>query len=147
MKHNPVGLTCLSPHTASWLARYLNTVCMKGTELQNALTADKLNHYVIHFNVLFLNLSNSAFKYVFIITCEVAINDYQLRHVSQFVYLAVCPTRVPKPLPKPALHIVRSRASSFKWQYPLLSLRSSSSFPRLLPHLPVTSITSFNFLQ
>ena len=30
------------------------------------------------------------------------------------------------------LHTVRSRASSFKWEYPLLSLRSSSSFLRLL---------------
>ena len=28
---------------------------------------------------------------------------------------------------------MRSRASSFKWKYPLLSLRSSSSFLRLLP--------------
>jgi len=45
-----------------------------------------------------------------------------------------------KPLPKRALHIVRSRASSFKWEYPLLSLRSSNSFLHLLPCLPVTSI-------
>jgi hypothetical protein len=36
---------------------------------------------------------------------------------------------------------VRSRASSFKWEYPLLSLRSSSSFLRLL----VTSISPFIF--
>jgi len=43
--------------------------------------------------------------------------------------------------PKRAFHIVRSRASSFKWKYPLLSLRSSSSFLRLLPRLPVTSIS------
>jgi hypothetical protein len=42
-----------------------------------------------------------------------------------------------------ALHTVRSRASSFKWQNPLLSLRSSISFLRLLPRLPVTSIPSF----
>jgi len=35
---------------------------------------------------------------------------------------------------------VRSRTSSFKWEYPLLSLRSSNSFLRLLPCLPVTSI-------
>ena len=53
----------------------------------------------------------------------------------------------PKPLPKRALHIVRSRASSFKWQHPLLSLRSSSSFLRLLPRLPVTSIPPFIFLS
>jgi len=57
----------------------------------------------------------------------------------------VCLTTGPKPLPKRALHIVRSRASSFKWEYPLLSLRSSSSFLRLLPRLPVTSIPPFIF--
>ena len=42
----------------------------------------------------------------------------------------------------------RSRASSFKWEYPHHSLRSSSSFlcrlPRL-PRLPVTSIPPFIF--
>jgi len=57
-----------------------------------------------------------------------------------FIHLVVCLTTGPKPLPKPALHIVRSRASSFKWEYPHLSLRSSNSFLRLLPCLPVTSI-------
>ena len=31
-----------------------------------------------------------------------------------FIHLVVCLTTGPKPLPKPALHIVRSRASSFK---------------------------------
>ena len=54
--------------------------------------------------------------------------------------LVVCLTTGPKTLPKRALHIVRSRASSFKSEYPLLSLRSSNSFLRLLPCLPVTSI-------
>jgi hypothetical protein len=59
---------------------------------------------------------------------------------DSFIHLVVCLTTGPKPLPKRALHIVRSRASSFKSEYPLLSLRSSSSFLCLLPHLPVTSI-------
>jgi len=62
-----------------------------------------------------------------------------------FIHLVVCLTTGPKPLPKRALHIVRSRASSSKWEFPLLSLRSSSSFLRLLPRLPVTSILSFIF--
>ena len=62
-----------------------------------------------------------------------------------FNHSAVCLTTGPKPFPKPALHIVRSRASSFKWEYPLLSLRSSSSFLRLLPRPPVTSIPPFIF--
>ena len=59
---------------------------------------------------------------------------------ATFIHLVVCLTTGPKPLPKRALHVVRSRASSFKWAYPLLSLRSSNSFLRLLPCLPVTSI-------
>ena len=58
---------------------------------------------------------------------------------------AICQTTGPKPLPKRLLHIVRSRASSFNWPYPLLSLRSSSSFLRLLPCLLVTSICPFIF--
>jgi hypothetical protein len=65
--------------------------------------------------------------------------------IPQVIHLVVCLTTGPKPLPKRALHLVRSRASSFKWKYPLLSLRSSSSFLRLLPLLPVTSIPPFIF--
>jgi hypothetical protein len=60
--------------------------------------------------------------------------------ICVFIHLVVCLTTGPKPLPKWALHIVRSRASSFKWEYPPLSLRLSNSFLRLLPCLPVTSI-------
>jgi len=55
-------------------------------------------------------------------------------------------TTGPKPPPKRLLHIVRSRASSFKWEYPLLSWRSFSSFLRLLPCLLVNSISPFIFL-
>ena len=64
---------------------------------------------------------------------------------DSFIYSVVCLTTGPKPLPERALHIVRSRASSFKWEYPLLSLGSSSSFLRLRPRLPVTSIPPFIF--
>ena len=64
---------------------------------------------------------------------------------SYLIQYAVCLTTGPKPLPKRFLHIVRSKASSFKWEYPLLSLRSSSSFLRLLPRLLVTSISPFIF--
>ena len=62
-----------------------------------------------------------------------------------FIHSVFCPTTGPKPPPKRFLHIVRSRASSFNWEYPLLSLRSSTSFLRLLPHLLVTSISPFIF--
>jgi hypothetical protein len=47
-----------------------------------------------------------------------------------FIHSAVYLTTGPKTLPKRALHLVRATASSFKWEYPLLSLRSSSSFLR-----------------
>ena len=62
-----------------------------------------------------------------------------------FIHLVVCLTTGPRPLQNRALHIVRSRASSFKCEYPLFSLRSSSSFLRFLPRLPVTSIPPFIF--
>jgi len=69
------------------------------------------------------------------------------RNIPQysFIHLVVCLTTAPKPIPIRALHIVRSRASYFKWEYPLLSLRSSNIFQRLIPRLPVTSIPPFIF--
>ena len=45
-----------------------------------------------------------------------------------YIHSVFCLTTGPKPPLKRFLHIVRSRASSFKWEYPLLSLRSSSSY-------------------
>ena len=62
-----------------------------------------------------------------------------------FIHSVLCLTTGPKRPPKRFLHIVRSRASSFKWDYPLLSLRSSSSFLRLLSRLLVTYISPFIF--
>ena len=38
-----------------------------------------------------------------------------------FIHSVFCLTTGPKPPPKRCLHIVRSRVSSFKWEYPLLS--------------------------
>ena len=60
-----------------------------------------------------------------------------------FIHPVICLTTGPLSPPKRCLHIVRSRASSFKWEYPLLSLRSSSSFLHLLPRLLATSISPF----
>jgi hypothetical protein len=62
-----------------------------------------------------------------------------------FSHLAVCLTTGPKLLPKRALNIVRSTVPSFRCEYPPPSLRSTSSFVRLLPRLPVTSIPPFIF--
>jgi len=65
--------------------------------------------------------------------------------IHSFFHSEFCLTTFPKPPPKRCLHILRSRASSFKWEYPLLSLRLSSSFLRLLPRLLATSISPFIF--
>jgi hypothetical protein len=62
-----------------------------------------------------------------------------------FIHLVVRLTTDPKSLAKRALHIVRFRDFSFKWEYPLLSLRSSSSFLRLISRLPVTCVLPFIF--
>jgi len=61
------------------------------------------------------------------------------------IHLVVCLTTGPKPLPICDHQTGRSRASSLNSQYPLLSLRSSSSFLRLLPRLLVASIPPIIF--
>ena len=89
-------------------------------------------------------------------TCDTADVQAILPLVSPgYIYISsssssvICQTAGPKPLPKRFLHIVRSRASSFNWQYPLLSLRSSSSFLRLRKRLgclitPIRSLFANN---
>jgi hypothetical protein len=77
-------------------------------------------------------------------------HHWLLTHLSAVTWISssssvICKTTDPKLLPKRFLHIVRSRAFSFNWQYHLLSLRSSSSFLRLLPRLLVTYICPFIF--
>jgi hypothetical protein len=61
------------------------------------------------------------------------------------IRLLVSLTTGPKPPPKRVLHIVPSRVSLFRCEYPLLSLRSSGSFLLLLPRLTVTSNRPFIF--
>jgi len=72
-------------------------------------------------------------------------NNFCAFHIASSIHSVFCLTTGPKPPPKRCIHIVRSRASSFKWKYPLLSLSSSSSFLRLLPRLLATSISPFIF--
>ena len=61
------------------------------------------------------------------------------------IHSAVCLTTGPYPLTKPVLHTVRSSASSFNFQWPFFSLRSSSDCLHLLPRLPATSILPSTF--
>jgi len=54
-------------------------------------------------------------------------------------------TTGPYPRPKQVLQEVRSSSSSFNFQFPLVSLRPSSSCLRFVPRLPVTSILPYIF--
>ena len=65
----------------------------------------------------------------------------------QCLHSGLCLTTDPQPLAKPVLHKMRSTASSFSLQYPLVSLRSSSSCLRLVPRLLVTISFPLSFLQ
>ena len=81
--------------------------------------------------------------YIYVCVCVcVCVCVYTYNSSSSSV---ICQMTGPKPLAKWFLHIVQSRASSFNSHYPLLSLRSSSNFLRLLPCLLVTSICPFFF--
>jgi len=65
----------------------------------------------------------------FLFSCTVKQNTYcqAYSYGHAFIHSVFCLTTGPKPPPKRFLHIVRSRASSFKWEYALLSVRSSST--------------------
>ena len=73
------------------------------------------------------------------------IENFSVKYEDSFIHSVFCLTTGPKPTPKRCRHIVRSRAYSFKWEYPLLSIRSSSNFLLLLPLLLATSISPFIF--
>jgi hypothetical protein len=90
-------------------------------------------------------LSNPSFSIIVLCKTKCISQSCQLVQPPSLIYSVFCLTTGPKPPPKRWLHIVRSRASSFKWEYPLLSLRSSSSFLRLPPRLLATSISPFIF--
>jgi hypothetical protein len=71
-----------------------------------------------------------------LLCCDRCTASSVLRQVHSFF----CVATGPQPLPKRVLRTVRSSASSFNFEYPFASLRSSSSCLRLLPHLAVLHI-------
>ena len=60
-----------------------------------------------------------------------------------FIYFVVCLTTCPYHLPKQVFHKVQSSASSFSWQYPFFSLRSSCSYLYLIFPSPLFFPLSF----
>ena len=68
-----------------------------------------------------------------------------LKSPCRVIHSVVCLTTGPYPLPKRVFHGVRSSASSFNFQHPLISLTSSNSCLLILPRLLVASILPFIF--
>ena len=97
------------------------------------------------YNFVWIDKVLSEFWYSGMLCCLTGLAAFDVSKEHSFIPSLFCLTTGPKPPPKRFLHIVRSRASSFKWEYPLLSLRSSSSFLRLLSRLLFTFISPFIF--
>ena len=111
----------------------------KAPKLESAWATSLTSYSVnVHFNIIH-NI------YAGVLRSEIC-DPFLIFLKFSFIHHSVfCLTTGPKPHIKRFLHIVRSRASSFKWEYPLLFLRLSSSFLRFLPRLLVTSISPFIF--
>ena len=119
--------------------------CSENTSLSgNWMMLLKIVVYIPFNHLMLLLAQENSIEIVSTVTMKSLDLSLSLIVLLIYVYILSFMTG-PKPPPKWALHIVQSRASSFKWEYPLLSLRSSNSFLRLLPHLPVTSIPTFVF--
>ena len=118
-------------HQSLFLTTLLHVVLLRSlVQLNSAII---LNEHKIHVNKVV------KFKQEFRIKICCSVQLYR------FIHSVFCLTRGPKPPQRRFFHIVQSRASSFKWEYLLLSLRSSISLLRLLPRLLVTSISPFIF--
>ena len=139
-----LSLFCLSTSTCSRLQIWPKHV---EVDWQNKLRIQSASSWFLLRRYTNINTTCTFVKRLIIFTPNYLPPSTYAILVISFIHLAVCLTTGPKPLPKRALHLMRSRASSFKWEYPLLSLRSSSSFLHLLPRLHVTSISLLSFLQ
>jgi hypothetical protein len=127
---------CCDVNNEVWMDESLNT------QISHATTSTIFALVLIP--NLYRNLSTAIFKNIWYNGSIYAYVHHVISAYS-FFHLVVCLTTGPKLLPNPALHVVRSRASSFRCEYLLPSLRSSSSFLRLLRRLPVTYIPPFTF--
>jgi hypothetical protein len=122
------------PHTTQWNGAFVRSMGEHFEESPYLFLEFNYDSSVVHhkdrnFEISNIPCSCEHFLFIFVISLMKAL----------FIHLVACLTTGPKPLQKRAFQIVRFRASSFKWEYPLLSLRSSNSFLRLLLYIPVTS--------
>ena len=137
-KHTPRLLTVI--RFFSLFAATLHTHTIKLISLYNR-TLKSMFWSTNMYSWMFFMCSHNYNQYIYTNNGWQQAQPYTY-HTSSSV---ICQTTGPKPLAKRLLHTVRSRASSFNSQYPLLSLRSSSNLVRLIPCFLVTSIWPFIF--
>jgi hypothetical protein len=94
-----------------------------------SLVAVKSNYLPLHrllqsvsLPLLSFSVYKNEVREIYRCTLHHSVRVYE-GHEAEFIHLVVHLTTGPKLLPKRALHIMRSRASSFRCQYPLLPLR------------------------
>ena len=136
------------PSSLEWSFIYkrvrINVTLLFNRALLWSNLSENFSNITVLYNAVFELIKWNSLMMVVIVANEARWNKV-LFSSSSSSSSVICQTTGPKPLPERFLHIVRSRASSFNWQYPLLSLTSSSSFVRLLPRLLITSICPFIF--
>ena len=132
------SVTCIHCTTLGLVSPLLTIKCV------SLITAARTIHWLLPNTEPAKNVSNRRWRIDKWLSCKFEVG-FPPTYSSSSSSSVICQTTGTKPLPKRFVHIVRSRASSFNWQYALLSLRSSSSFSRLLPRLLVTSICLFIF--
>ena len=78
--------------------------------------------FMIHFKSILPSVSRSSnfslsFKFPKLNSLRISLLHHHVSHDPHisFIHSVICLTTGPTPLPKRFLHIVRSRASSFKW--------------------------------
>jgi hypothetical protein len=124
----------MAPPSYMWFVIYRNSLCGAWLYCTWFLQYTALiSPYTIH-------------RLIFVIKAECSPWGVSYIYIHSFIYFVVCLTTGPNLLPNPALHIVRSRASSFGWEYHLRSFSLSKSFLRLLPRLPGTSTLIYKYI-
>jgi hypothetical protein len=140
MKCNSLVLSFSSLYRNRWLPRLS---CFFGT------TGVVLLHFILILQWCAVRSGSRRVAYIVLCACIYSfINSFVRSFIHSFIHsfiLSVCLTTNPQPLPKRVLNTVRSSASSFSFQYLLLSLRLSGSCLRLLPSLPVISVLPYVF--
>ena len=129
----------------AWLYKEVQRVVLTGRQTLFVFIGYKLNGAKFTWHSIF---NNRKALLVSVSICKLFGKAYTIWHrrrktISRFqstaIHSLISLTTCPQLLPKRVTHIFRPCASSFNFQYPIFSLRSSNSCLRLFTHLSITS--------